>query len=199
MYKQKVEMLEDRIVTGIYRILGTLFGLPSLGIPDLLNRQDRPFIPIGDPQLFTTGAELPNDDELRAKTDFLALPKDEIWWIVGGGPGQPPGTVVGDRSLVVLFNDHLLRGRLKVSGHIRTSDYIAQRAVARPFDTLYDATLCKLEPGASMADLPGLEEFEHVTVNLRRNTGVCEVALVPRPKSGEEASFVLKEDNEWVP
>ena len=33
MYKQKVEMLEGRIVTGTYRILGTLFGLPNLGIP----------------------------------------------------------------------------------------------------------------------------------------------------------------------
>lgn len=189
---QRIETSEGRIVTGSYRILATLYAVPGVGIPDLLNRNDRPFVPLGDPHLYDPGGTAPGEEELRAESQFLALPKTEIWWLAGGNPGKTSGGAIEERALGILYGDYLLRGRIRISGHVRTSDFIAQRvSQGRPFDTLLVADLCRLERDVPMARLPVLEAFEHVTVNLARNMGIFDLTQSEEP---EAAPFTLEDE-----
>jgi hypothetical protein len=197
VYKQRIETSEGRIVTGGYRIVATLFMVPGIGVPDILNRKDRPFLPLGDPKLYAPGAEAPSADDLRTESDFLALPKQEIWWLSGGRAGQDPGGVVEERPLAILYGEHLLRGRLRIGGHVRTSDFIAQRvSMGRPFDTLLDANLCRLEQAIPMSELAVLEVFDHVTINLARNMGIFDLSHIDVL---EGAGFTLEDESGELP
>lgn len=192
MYKQRIETSEGRITTNDYRIVATLFMVPGIGVPDILNRKDRPFLPLGEPKLYAPGTVEPADVDLRAEADFLALPKQEIWWLAGGRAGQDPGGVVEERQLAILYGGHLLRGRLRIGGHVRTSDFIAQRvSMDRPFDTLLDANVCALERGVPLSELAVLEVFDHVTINLARNMGVFDLSHV---EMLEGAGFTLEDE-----
>lgn len=192
MYKQRIETSDGRIVTGGFRILAKLFMVPGIGVADYLNRSDRPFLPLGEPQLFAPGGELPSQGDLRAAAAFLALPKTEIWWIGGGRLGQGPGGLLEERPLALLYGDYLLRGRLRVGGHVRTSDFIAQRVShGHPFDSLLDVSLCRLDPGTVMDELPPIEEFDHVTINLSQNMGVFDLSYADYADS---ALFTLEDE-----
>lgn len=193
MYSQKIETSEGRIVTESYRVLARLFMVPGVGIADFLNRSDRPFLPLGGPQLFDRGAEMPTQDALRGSATFLALPKTEIWWLSGGRVAQGPGGMFEERPLAVLYRDHLLRGRLRVGGHVRTSDYISQRvSLGRPFESLLDADLCRLDAEVEMSALPAIETFDHLTINLSKNMGVFDLTEI---ELADAAMFILEDES----
>lgn len=197
MYKQRIDTSEGRVVTTSYRIVATLFMVPGIGVPDILNRKDRPFLPLGEPKLYAPGPSEPSEEELRTEADFLALPKQEIWWLSGGRAGQDPGGVVEERQLAILYGDLLLRGRLRIGGHVRTSDFIAQRvSMGRPFDTLLDANVCKLEKGIPLSELAVHEVFDHVTINLARNVGVFDLSHV---EMLEGSGFTLEDETGELP
>jgi hypothetical protein len=200
VYKQRIETSEGRIVTAHYLILATLFTAPGVGVPDILNRKDRPFVPLGEPRLHRLGGGVPDEGELEVKVEasFLALPKTEIWWLSGGRAGQEPGGVVEERMLAILYGEHLLRGRLRIGGHVRTSDFIAQRvSLDRPFDTLLDVSVCRLEAASPVAELPAVEIFEHVTINLSKNMGVFDLSHIELEEEG--AHFTLEDETGELP
>ena len=177
MYKQPVEHVDGRVHTTDYRIQGTLFPRPRVGMSDQLNRPDQPYLPIASPQLFPTGVGAVEEGARLVHGAFMAVPRESILWVAGGAPGATDFRDYRWREVAVLYGNLLLRGRLRIGASIRTSDYMRSRIDTKPFDALFDVTVSPLEGGAAFDRLDAAERFEHVTVNLRATTGVVELGF----------------------
>lgn len=178
MYKQPVEHVDGRVHTTNYRIHGTLFPRPRVGMPDQLNRADQPYLPIASPQLFGHTIGEVDPKKRMGRGEFIAVPRESILWVVGGDSGPSDFRDFRWREVAVLYAEVLLRGRLRVGSTMRTSDYIRGRIEAKPFDALFEATVTRLEGGRSFDQLEVMESFPFVTVNLRATTGVVELGSV---------------------
>lgn len=178
MMKQPVQQVEGRVHTADYRIHGILFPRPRVGIPDQLNRNDQPHLPIGDPMLYHNEVGDLRDLDRMARGEFMALPLESIHWVVGGDSGDSTIREFVLRPVAVLYGVTLLRGNLRVGSSMRTSDYIRRRIESNPFDALFDVTVSTLEGGAPFDSLEIAEQLPFVTVNLRKSTGVVELGAV---------------------
>ena len=177
VYQNRIETHKGRVYTSRYRIYGDMFVLPGVGVAEQLNRADRPYLPVGEPVIYEPGPQHPPEPEAqKTRADFIAVPRDTIWWLAGGNTGQSSITVYEWKHVAVLFGDYLLRGKLKVPGRIRVSDYLGARVKNKPFDILFDASINLMEGRAPVHQLRPSETFEFVTVNLANNTGICEIA-----------------------
>ena len=182
----KIETFQGRVESHDYRIEGELFALPNVPLADQLNRSDRPFVPVAHLRLMRPADA--GEPAPLGRADFVAVPKDRVRWIVGGRAPEGASPALGTsskRRVAVLFGSILLRGDLRVAVNIRVSDYIAGRAEARPFDSLYDVELARMERGLDLERLDVLERFEHVTVHLGNATAVAEIAHFGRPRAGD--------------
>lgn len=178
MYKQPVDNVAGRVHTSNYRIHGTLFPRPHVGIPDQLNRADQHYLPIASPKLYRDTIGDIAKAERMVQGEFIAVPRDSIHWVVGGDAGNSDFRDFRWREVAVLFGDVLLRGKLRVGAGMRTSDYIRGRVEAKPFDALFDVTTSLLQGGAAFDHLDIVESFAFATVNLRVTTGVVELGSV---------------------
>jgi hypothetical protein len=156
-----------------YRVYGTIYLVPGSGTADLLN-QERVYLPVTGALVYSPGFRHPPEaQDLKASTGFLALRKERIQWVVGGKASEPrtsPG-LLERRRLAFLFGDYLLAGELLLPRGVRLSDFLSQ---AKPFQTLWEASLYLLAPDKPMVDLEPLESFPFVTLNLRLAEGVVE-------------------------
>lgn len=175
MYKQPVERVVGRVHTQHYRIHGTMFPRPRVGMPDQLNRADQPYVPVEEPRMFPdTVGDLAGAEPL-VHGAFVAVPRESIQWVVGGEAGDTDIRDFQYRDVAMLYGRVLIRGRLRVGTGMRTSDYIRNRVASKPFDALFDAQIGRLEGGGPLEALEVVEEFAFVTVNLRFTTGVVEL------------------------
>lgn len=190
MYKQPVERVVGRVHTQHYRIHGTLFPRPQVGMPDQLNRNDQPYIPIEDPRIYDYVVGDLGSRPPQVTGAFIAVPRESILWAVGGDAGSSDIRDFAFRDVAMLYGHVFLKGRLRVGSGMRTSDYIRNRVVTKAFDSLFDVSVSRLEGGGSLEDLEVVETFEFVSVNLRLTTGVVELDVSDeRPESeGGEAS-----------
>lgn len=184
MYKQAVENVEGRVHTTHYRIHGTLFPRPKVGIPDQLNRADQPYLPVATLDMFRHRVGPVEPADRLVQGSFMAIPRESILWVVGGTPGATDFRDFRWREVAVLYDDVLLRGKLRVGSSIRTSDYMRGRIDAKPFDSLFDVSVSTLAGGVSFERLAPIERFEHVAVNLRATTGVVELGSVADSNGG---------------
>lgn len=185
MYKQPVERVVGRVHTQHYRIHGTMFPRPRVGMPDQLNRADQPYVPVEEPQMFPDSVGDLGDAKPLVHGAFIAIPRDSILWVVGGEAGDTDIRDFHYRSVAMLYGRVLIRGRLRVGSGMRTSDYIRNRVVNKPFDALFDATVSRLEGGGPLERLDVVEEFAFVTVNLKFTTGVVELDAASEAPLGE--------------
>ena len=185
MYKQPVERVVGRVHTQHYRIHGTLFPRPRVGIPDQLNRADQPYVPVEEPQMYPDSVGDLGDATPLVHGSFIAVPRTSILWVVGGTAGNSDIREFQYRDVAMLYGRVLIRGRLRVGTGMRTSDYIRNRVTSKPFDALFDATVSRLEGGGPLDRLDVVEDFAFVTVNLEFTTGVVELDSASR-EAGDE-------------
>lgn len=90
MYRSPREAHEARIYTGAYRVYGTIHLVPGAGTADLLN-QERPYLPVTGALVYAPGFRHPPEArELKASVNFLALRKERVQWVAGGGGPPSP-------------------------------------------------------------------------------------------------------------
>jgi hypothetical protein len=175
MQRQPVQQIVGRVHTADYRIHGTLFPRPRVGIPDQLNRNDQNHLPIGDLALYRNVTGDVSDVQPLARGEFMAVPRESLHWVVGGDAGDSTIREFEWRRVAVLYGETLLRGKLRVGPTMRTSDFIRRRIESNPFDALFEVAVNPLEGGTAFDRLTVVERFPFVTVNLRMCTGVVEL------------------------
>lgn len=175
MQRQPVQQVAGRVHTADYRIHGTLFPRPRVGIPDQLNRNDQLHLPVGELSLYRNAIGDVTEAQRLARGEFMAVPCESIHWVEGGDAGDSAIREFEWRQVAVLYGETLLRGKLRVGPTMRTSDYIRRRIDSNAFDALFEVAASLLEGGTAFDRLAVVEEFPFVTVNLRTCTGVVEL------------------------
>jgi len=181
-YRQAREANESRIYTVQARIYGMIHLVPGSGTADLLNADSRPHLPVTGALIYAPGFEHPpKPHEVTAMSDFIAVSKSHIRWLVGGKPStlRTSQAMLERRRLAFIFGNHILSGQAQVVKGARLSDFLA---TAKPFHTLFQAGIYRYQAGAPIHNLEPAETFEFVTVNLQHSEEVVEL---PMDESGQ--------------
>jgi hypothetical protein len=176
-YRQARETSESRIYTAQARVYGMIHLIPGSGTADLLNADSRPHLPVTGALMYAPGFEHPpKPHEMTAMSDFIAVSKSHIRWLVGGKPSTQRTTqaMLERRRLAFIFGNYILSGQAQVVKGGRLSDFLAS---AKPFQTLLQAGIYRYQPGALIHNLEPAETFEFVTVNLQHSEEVVELPL----------------------
>ncbi|AEB12845.1 hypothetical protein Marky_2121 [Marinithermus hydrothermalis DSM 14884] len=180
MSKQWMEAFEARIYTDTYRIYGMIHLAPAGRVgraqatADLLNLEARPTLAVSGARLYAPGyAHPPEAREALGTVTSIAVPKEQILWVVGGRPATPSAQgLVKARRLALIFPGFFLVGKLFGPGDLRFPEWLA---VTKPFQTLFEAELYLLGMEHPLSAPKPVDTFEFVTVNLRRVQGFTDV------------------------
>ncbi|MDZ7704291.1 MAG: hypothetical protein U5L04_07415 [Trueperaceae bacterium] len=165
--KTPVDFLEGRVYTTGARIYGGLHPLSGVSVADHMNRSDRAVLPMTDAIMYQRGLNHPPEPQaMLASVPFVAIPKTRVLWILGGYYTPRETGEVSDKEFVAFFEDHFLRGNLRLRKGLRVSDFINNMSHEKPFQRLHDVTLFRYTPGKGLASAEALERFEIVTFNL---------------------------------
>lgn len=190
MFYANVAPVDTRMYTTQFRIIGKMHLPSQRGTAEFLNSDDRPHLTMTACSMYAPGIEHPpKREDFRYETEFAAVPKDQVAWIVGGTWQTPdPNLPKEERHVYVVYPSYVLAGRLITRPNIRTSDFLVEALNRRPFQTLFDARVMRPAPDTSMFRLPVVERFEAAVVNLRSAGGIFDLA-----PDTHEPSYVLEE------
>lgn len=193
VFYANVTPVEARVYTVQFRVYGHLHLPPRRGTDAFLNGDDRPHVAMTQCTMYASGVEHPpNREDFRYETDFAAIPKEQISWLVGGfEPEADPGMPYAHRQVYLVYPNYVLAGKLQLRPNQRTSDFLVDAMGRRPFQTLFDARVMRPQEDASLWRLPLVERFDFVVANIRSAGGIFD--LVPEL---HEPSFVLEEDED---
>ncbi len=180
--KTPVDFLEGRVYTKTTRIYGGLHPLSGASVSDHMNRGDRAVLPMTDAIMYQRGVSHPPDPKtMLAKAPFVAIPKSQILWILGGYYSARETVELLNRDFVVFFEDHFLYGTLRIRKGLRVSDFINNMSNEKPFQRLYDVTLKRYKPGKGLEDAEAIEHFDIVTFNLNAVTATSDLEKPAKP------------------
>lgn len=193
VFYKNVTPSDARVYTTQFRIYGRMHLPPRRATAAVLNGDDRPHLTMTECTMFASGVEHPpNRQDFRYETEFAAIPKDQVAWLVGGSEPEPePGTPTGERQVYLVYPNYVLAGRLQLLPNQRTSDFLVDATNRRPFQTLFDARVMRPQEDVSLWRLPLVERFDFVVANLRSAGGIFDLVA-----DEHEPSFVLEEDDD---
>lgn len=173
-----IEPVEGRAYTADFRVFGMFHLRRGVAFSRVLNMRDRPFLAVTECMVYREGYAYPPEPEtLLYKTEFAALPKERLLWLVGGAAesaqeryGREP------RQVCVMFPTYVIVGNMHMPPRVRISDHLIPAYAERPFQELFDASVLKPRPGASIETFEVVERHEFMTVNVARAGGLFDVA-----------------------
>jgi hypothetical protein len=175
MFNTNVNTLEARIHTHDFRIYGMVHVRAHVGMAELLNINNRPYLPVTQSMVYLRGFEHPpSQDEFKSAPEFMAIPKNRIQWVYGGSPSETRGARLESRKLYLMFEDFFVRGEIRMTLRARLSDYLSG-AGDKTFQTVYGAEIGTYEPGMALDDIEPTSTHEFVTVNLHNVGAVFDV------------------------
>ena len=185
-----VTPMEGRVYTNEFRLYGLLHLPAYVGTARLLNLTDRPYLPVTRCMVYDAGfRHPPENNAMQYETDFAAVPKDHILWVVGGRPEEPSEHARREARLVyVMYDRYVLTGRLFIMPDQRVSDYLHTVFTDRPFQDLHGARVLLPRNDLPLEEFEVLQYHEFVTVNLKQAGGVFDV------KRSEGSAFRLDEN-----
>lgn len=185
-----VTPMEGRVYTNEFRLYGLLHLPEYVGTARLLNLTDRPYLPVTRCMVYDAGfRHPPESNAMQYETDFAAVPKDHILWVVGGRPEEPSEHARREARLVyVMYDRYVLTGRLFIMPDQRVSDYLHTVFTDRPFQDLHGARVLLPRNDLPLEEFEVLQYHEFVTVNLKQAGGVFDV------KRSEGSAFRLDEN-----
>ncbi len=191
MFYANVTPTEARVYTTQFRVIGKMHLPSSRGTAEFLNADDRPHLTMTSCSMYASGIEHPpKREDFRYETEFAAIPKDQVAWVVGGTWVAPdPNMPVQQRHVYLVFPSYVLAGRMQLRPNLRTSDFLQDAMHRKPFQTLFDARVMRPAEDVSLFRLPLVERFDAVVVNLRAAGGIFDLA-----PDAHEPSYVLEED-----
>lgn len=190
VFYSNVTPVDARMYTTQFRVIGKMHLPGGRGTAEFLNADDRPHLAMTSCSMYAPGIEHPpKREDFRYETEFAAVPKDQVAWLVGGSYQTPdPAMPHEERHVYLVFPNYVLAGRVVLRPKVRTSDFLVEALGRRPFQTLFDARVMRPSPDASMFRLPVVERFDAVVVNLRAAGGIFDLA-----PDKNEPSYVLEE------
>ena len=175
---RRVTPTEGRVYTNEFRLYGLLHLPDFLSTSRLLNLTDRPYLPVTRCMVYDAGFRHPPENAaLQYETDFAAVPKDHILWVVGGTADEPAERARREpRMVYVMYASYVLTGRLYLMPDQRVSDFLHTVFTDRPFQDLHDARVLLPRRDVPLADFEVLQSHDFVTVNLKQAGGVFDVS-----------------------
>lgn len=172
-----VEPEEGRVYTAEFRLYGLLHLPKNVGTARMLNLGDRPYLPVTSCMVYGAGyRHPPESDALQYETEFAAVPKDHVLWVVGGRVEDVPVALQRTPRLVyVMYAGYVLTGSLYLTPNQRVSDFLLTALTDRPFHNLHNARVLEPRPDVPMRDFAQLQQHPFVTVNLKRAGGIFDV------------------------
>ena len=143
-----VEAVESRAYTYDFRVFGMVHIRRNTPVARFLNQQDRPYLAMTNCMVYREGYEVPPATEaLLYRTDFAALPKSRLLWLVGGMPESPNERGVREpRQVCVMYPSYVLTGTLYTPPKVRISDHLTQAFSDKPFVELASVNVCRPRP-----------------------------------------------------
>lgn len=175
---RRVTPTEGRVYTNEFRLYGLLHLPDFVSTTRLLNLTDRPYLPVTRCMVYDAGFRHPPENEaLQYETDFAAVPKEHILWVVGGGAeAQADHARREARMVYVMYASYVLTGRLYLMPDQRVSDFLHMAFTDRPFQDLHDARVLLPRRDLPLADFEVLQSHDFVTVNLKQAGGVFDIS-----------------------
>ena len=172
-----VEATEARAYTNDFRVFGLIHPRRGTAVSRFLNQRDRTFLAMTSCMVYREGYDYPPAGEaLLYQTEFAALPKDRLLWLVGGLPEAP-----GDRGqreprqVCVMYPAYVLIGTLLLPPRVRMTDYLNSITDDKPFVELSEVTVCKPRPGVRVEQFEVVERHALATVNVVLAGGLFDV------------------------
>src|SRR5690606_16417192 len=118
--------------------------------------------------VYREGYEYPPAGEaLLYQTEFAALPKDRLLWLVGGLPESPSDRGQREpRQICVMYPSYVLVGTLMLPPRVRMSDHLSAVYGEKPFVELSEVSICKPRPGVRVEQFEVVERHALATVNV---------------------------------
>jgi hypothetical protein len=172
-----VEAVESRAYTYDFRVFGMVHIRRNTAVSRFLNQQERPYVAMTNCMVYREGYEVPPATEtLLYRTDFAAIPKSRLLWLVGGMPESPNDRGAREpRQVCVLYPSYVLIGTMSTPPKVRVSDHLTQAFSDKPFVELSSVSVCKPRPGAKIEEFEVVERHELVTVNVALAGGLFDV------------------------
>lgn len=172
-----VEPVESRAYTYDFRVFGMVHIRRHTAVSRFLNQQDRPYVAMTECMVYREGYEFPPDPEaLLYRTEFAAIPKSRLLWLVGGMPEPPADRGAREpRQVCVMYPSYVLTGTLSTPPKVRVSDHLTQAFSDKPFVELSTVSVCRPRPGAKIEEFDVVERHALVTVNIALAGGLFDV------------------------
>ena len=178
MLAQNVVPSEAQAHTLDFRVYGLVHVRRGMPISRYLNQRERTYVPMTMCRVFRPGHEQqPSESELLYETDFAALPKSRLAFLVGG-VAEPPAERTGrePRQACVMYPLFVLTGTIYVPPRVRMSDHLSNLYGVRPFVELADVHVGRPREGARVDQFDVVARYPLVTVNVGLAGALFDVA-----------------------
>jgi len=172
-----VEATEARAYTTDFRVFGLIHPRRGTSVSRFLNQGDRTYLAMTSCMVYREGYEYPPAGEtLLYQTEFAALPKDRLLWLVGGLPESPSDRGQREpRQICVMYPSYVLIGTLMLPPRVRMSDHLSAVYGEKPFVELSEVSVCKPRPGVRVEQFEVVERHTLITVNVVLAGGLFDV------------------------
>ncbi|HLV11537.1 MAG TPA: hypothetical protein VKY42_03730 [Trueperaceae bacterium] len=161
-----------------FRVQGLIHVRRGMPISRFLNQRERTYLPMTVCRVFRPGHEQPPaEGALLYETDFAAVPKSRLAFLVGG-IAEPPGERVGrePRQVCVMYPGFVLTGTMFLPARVRMSDHLSNLYGDKPFVELADVTVGVPREGARVEQFEVASRQPLVTVNVALAGALFDVA-----------------------
>jgi hypothetical protein len=175
---QNLAPTEAQAHTLDFLVMGLVHVRKGTPISRYLNQKERTYVPMTACRVFRPGLEQPpSEGSLLYETDFAALPKSRLAFLVGG-IAEPPTERAGrePRQVCVMYPSFVLTGTMFVPPRIRMSDHLTNLYGVRPFVEMADVSVGKPREGARVEQFEVVAKHPLVTVNVGLAGGLFDVA-----------------------
>lgn len=163
---------EARILTPELDLYGQIYlpaqkvGLNAQSTADWLNHNPSPLVPMAGVRMYRSAKhQSPALEDMLAVLTATTVRKQDILFVSGGRPqGQPNGSFRRRRA-ALLYPGLVLAGWLLGPQGLSFGEYMAQ---SKPFQTLFEAELYRIEAGKPLSQTECSERYEFVSVNLHQ-------------------------------
>lgn len=174
---QNVVPSEALAYTLDFRIVGLVHVRRGTPISRFLNQRERTYVPMTICRVYRPGLEEPPAAEaLLYETEFAAVPKARLAFLIGG-MAEPPAERANrePRQVSVMYSAFVLTGTILLPPRVRMSDHLSMVYGERPFVELSDVNVCKPRQGARVEEFEVVRRHPLVTVNIALAGGLFDV------------------------
>lgn len=175
---QNVAPCEAQAHTLDFRVFGLVHVRGGMPMSRFLNQRERTYLPMTQCRVFRPGLDQPpTDGSLLYETEFAALPKSRLAFLVGG-VAEPPTERAGrePRQVCVMYPAFVLTGSMFLPPRVRMSDHLSQLYAVRPFVELADVGVGRPREGARVDQFEVVARYTLVTVNVALAGALFDVA-----------------------